>query len=157
MAALNACFAAPMSTAAAPIAMATRLVVLFGELEKNIQTAIEQGQQSRLEGFLTDDFEMWAGPRPGEPVPKADWLKESITHPEAVKFRHIEQVVAKDFGDIVIVSFKWGGETDIFVIDIWKKINGTWKLSTRYAGPAGTLGFDIPGAVYQTPGFQKKF
>lgn len=141
----------------APVAMVTRLVVLFGELEQNIQIAAAQGDQSRLESFLTDDFDMWIGPNPGEPIPRADWVKESIKHPESIKSRHIEQLVAKDFGEFSVVSFKWSGLTDLFVVDIWKAINGTWKLATRYAGPAGTLDLGIPGSDVHKPIFEKKF
>lgn len=135
----------------------TRLVKLTGDLEQSLQSAITVNDQSRIEKLLADNFEMWVGPRPDFPIPRADWIKQSTGHPELTANRTIEQMAVHDFGEIAIANFKWGGTPDLFVIDVWKLSQGNWKLVTRYASPTGPIDQVIPGSDQQNTQLEKKY
>jgi hypothetical protein len=42
-------------------------------------------------------------------------------------------------------------ETLRIVEDVWKRAGDSWKLAVRYAGPAGSRDFVIPGASKDAP------
>lgn len=158
MAGAEAAQVSPASTAKdTPVAMVTRWVQLFGDLEQSLQTAVAQGNQPRIDTLLAEDFEMRIGTRPAEPIPRADWISQSVKHPQSVSSRTIEDMAAHDFGEIVVVSFKWRGSPDLFVVDIWKAVKGEWTLAARYADPAGPSSLVLPGAGRKAPAFEKKY
>jgi hypothetical protein len=135
----------------------TRLVKLFLELENALLTSVHEGVAGDVDKMLADDFEMRVASMPGNPTPRAEWIRQSLSRP-ASSFR-IEQMAVHDFGDVCVVSFLQAGIAgsrrdtagDIFTTDVWKRAGDSWKLAVRYAGPAGGRDFVIPGASKEAP------
>jgi len=135
----------------------TRLVKLFYELEGSLAATLQGGDAAAVEKMLESDFELRAGWIPGNPTPRDEWIRLALGKP-ASAFR-IEQMAVHDYGEIAVVSFlqaavannlrNRGG--DIFTVDVWKRAGDTWKLAVRYASPAGSADFAIPGASTETP------
>lgn len=132
----------------------TRLVQLFSSLESELMTAVQKGNSTAIDKMLADDFELRSGAMPGTPTPRADWLQHSRRQLSAP----IEQMAVHDHGTTAIVSFLWkrGTGKDIFIVDVWSKSGDAWKLSVRYASPAGDQRFTIPGAVFEGLTIEKK-
>jgi len=151
---LSAPFEAVTQPAAGTV---TQFVQIFGELERGLQSAISRNDKSGIDALLSPDFEMWASSRPGAPVPRADWLAQLLSHPDTFSARTITQMAVNGFCDHALVSFKWGGTPDFFVIDNWRNYNGGWLLETRFIGPAGDTQTLIPGLDIKSPVIEKKF
>ena len=135
----------------------TRLVKLFLELEGSLAAGIRGGNASAVDKMLAEDFELRVASTPGNPTPRAEWLRLAMDKPgPSVR---IEQMAVHDFGDVAIVSFLQAAMTaekrdstrDIATVDVWKRTGDTWMLAVRYAGPAGTRSFAIPGASMEPP------
>jgi hypothetical protein len=135
----------------------TRLVKLFLELEGALTTSLHEGNAASVDKTLADDFEMRVASMPGNPTPRAEWIKLALGKP-APAFR-IEQMAVHDFGDVCVVSFLQAGVAgdrreparDIAIVDVWKRAGDSWKLAVRYAGPAGSRDVVIPGASKDAP------
>ncbi len=133
---------ASASTAAGPnekrIPVVTRLVKLFAEQEKALIASVDSGKVDDINEILTEDFEVRTALEPGSPVPRADWVKESINEKHGAK--ELRQMAVHDYGDIAVVSFVRINSTDktteVFIIDVWKRNADKWKLSTRYSSPS---------------------
>jgi len=139
----------------------TRLVKLFLDKESSLIEAIDNQDKKAVSKLLADDFEMRVGAIPGNPVPRAAWIRKSFT--EAKSSSTLEQMAVHDYGKTAVVSFSRlikGADSEqertIFIVDIWTQAAGDWVLSARYAGPAGADASGIPGAVITTPAFEKK-
>jgi len=63
-----------------------------------------------------------------------------------------------DYGTVAVVSYLWKRQArhNIFIVDIWGKSGNAWKLSVRYASPAGDRQFSIPGVVLESLPFEKR-
>jgi Domain of unknown function (DUF4440) len=136
----------------------TRLVKLFMDLEGTLTTGLREGNAAAVDTMLAEDFEMRVASMPGNPTPRAEWIKLSLGKP-ASHFR-IEQMAVHDLGDVSTVSFLQAGVApggrreparDIAIVDVWKRAGDSWKLAIRYAGPAGSRDFVIPGASREAP------
>ena len=104
-------------------------------------------------------IKMRTAPRPGAPTPRAEWIRSSVKGRAA--WTGVEQMAVHDYGEVAVVSFlgrrdAHGAKGHVFVVDIWVRAQGAWKLSTRYAGPVGDRGFIIPGAAAGPP-VEKKY
>ncbi len=137
----------------------TRLVKVFLGLETELDQAVRQGHRARIDELVKDDFEQRTGAQPGSPIPRGDWLTEFSMHAKDIPPLTIEQMAARDLGDIVVVSFKWTerSKAGLFVVDIWKRDGERWKLAARYADPAGQANASVPGSPSEQRIFQKKF
>jgi len=120
------------------IMTATRQVTLFTNLENQLLASIQKKDELSLKALLTDDFEIWMPG--GDPVAGEDWISAVMDHYSLKSFR-INQMSVRDFGDISVVNFvrtqraEHKGKNDsgeYFVVDIWRKDGGSWKLSDRY-------------------------
>ncbi len=135
----------------------TRLVKLFLELESSLAEGLRGGGTTTVDGMLADDFELRVAPAPGNPTPRAEWLRLAMDKPGPPV--RIEQMAVHEFGDVAVVSFlqaamsgdKRDPARDIATVDVWRRAGDAWKLAVRYAGPAGGRGFIIPGASVQAP------
>jgi hypothetical protein len=148
----------PAAGAADPrIPTVTRLVKAFLELEGALDADLRRGDRAAVERMLVDDFELRPGNAPGNPTPRDDWIRLSLAAPPSG--REIEQMAVHDYGDIAVVSFLQAAIAngrrdpgrDVFAIDVWKRASGTWRLAVRYAGPARSPDFALPGASTETP------
>jgi hypothetical protein len=134
----------------------TRLVALYLERETAVSDAIRDGNESALANLLTDDFELRAGARAAVPVPRAEWLREVLRTRDAGE--NIRSIAVHDYGTVAVVSFAMNAKPGaIFVVDVWRVQGAEPKLSVRYASPAGTSQFAIPGAGAAEPGIPKKY
>lgn len=137
----------------------TRLVQLFSGLEQALDGATQQGDV--LDKLLAEDFEMRVGSMPGNPIPRAQWLSQ--IGKRAGLPADIQQMAVHDYDSVAVVSFllkqdkpqKSSG--DIYIVDVWKKSGSNWKLAVRYASPAGSEHFVIPGAALDRPYLDKRY
>ncbi|GAO36091.1 hypothetical protein SCT_1490 [Sulfuricella sp. T08] len=132
----------------------TRLVQLFSTLESELMAALQKGDTTAIDKMLADDFELRSGAMPGTPTPRAEWLRRS--HGQAAA--PIEQMAVHDYGSAAVVSYLWkrGARHDVFIVDVWGKSGDAWKLSARYASPAGDRRFTVPGAALESQPSEKK-
>jgi len=134
----------------------TRSVKLFQERETALADAIRKADASALDKLLTEDFELRAGARAGRPVPRADYLHEVMRSRDAGG--EIATMAVHDLGDVAVVSFTQGNRGgSLFVVDVWRKQGSDWQLAIRYASPAGTTTYAIPGAGADTSEIPKKY
>lgn len=138
----------------------TRLVALFSMLENNLNTALAKHDNMAVQRLLTADFELRSGERPGQPIARADWLRQVQADSPSVS--RIEQMAVHDHGEIAVVSFLWlidagkNSERAVSVVDVWQHANATWQLATRYVAPAGKASYAIPGARFEDSLIEKK-
>src|SRR5262245_43468248 len=85
----------------------SRLVKIFTEHEVQLETLVRERNATAAENLLTDDFELRAGPQPGRPVPRADWLSQSMESPGPDASP--TQMAVHDLGGTAVVSFLRGG------------------------------------------------
>jgi hypothetical protein len=135
----------------------TRLVKLFLDKEAALSAATRTGDSAAVKGFLADDFELRAGHRAANPVPLADWLRE-ITRTKEPGGNATRMAVHDVGGGTAIASFNQDGANgSLFVVDVWRQQGGDWKLAIRYASPAGSPAFAIPGVGPAEPEIPKKY
>jgi ketosteroid isomerase-like protein len=139
----------------------TRLVHEFFQLEDRLGEAVEKRDMPAVSKVLGDDFEMRVDTMPGNPVPRAAWIKQSFAEPESSSA--MEQMAVHGFGKIAIVSFLWKIKAaksqvvrDVFIVDTWRQEAGAWKLAVRYAAPAAQGDYPVPGVPIIEPAFEKK-
>lgn len=138
----------------------TRLVQQFTTLENSLIESIRKQDSTALQKTLTDDFEMRISASPGVPTPRAEWIQRLFKEPVAVS--GIEQMAVHDFGNTAVVSFRGrrdalGAAGNLFIVDVWIRSQGAWRLSIRYASPAGDRQLVIPGAATELPTIEKKY
>jgi hypothetical protein len=115
----------------------SRLVVQFTAREAQLAERFRAGDAQGAGQMLTDDFELRAGSQPGRPVPRAEFIGQSIQSPGARDAP--AQMAVHDLGDTMAVSFLQragaaGG--DLFIVDVWRRAGDEWKLAIRYVAPA---------------------
>jgi ketosteroid isomerase-like protein len=148
--------------AGARVPTVTRLVKQFLELESALAADLLRGDRAAVERMLVDDFELRAGSAPGNPTPRADWIRLALAAPPSGY--EIEQMAVHDYGDVAVVSFLQAATAngrrdparDLFTVDVWKRADGAWRLGVRYAAPAGSRDVAIPGAATEAP-FPKRY
>lgn len=140
----------------------TRLVKIVIGLETDLAEHLRGGRGPAAEALLTDDFELRLSNGPGQPVPRAEWLKEALARPGPMPA--FEQVAVHEYGELAVASFHRrvpaeGGtkaETQ-FIVDVWKRNGDNWKLATRYAAPAGGADFTSVGAGVREAPIHKRY
>ena len=138
------------------VSTVTRLVKLFLEKEASLGVAVRNADATALGALLTDDFELRTGARAASPIPRADWMREVLRTRDPGG--EIGRMAVHDFGAIAIASFTQsapGGPA--FVVDVWRAQGTDWKLAVRYANPAGSSAFAIPGGSASEPEIPKKY
>jgi hypothetical protein len=134
----------------------TRLVKLFLEKEAALGTAVRNADATALGALLTEDFELRAAARAASPIPRADWMRELLRTRDPGG--DISRMAVHDFGAIAIASFTQGAAGGaMFVVDVWRGQGIDWKLAVRYASPAGSPAFAIPGGNASEPEIPKKY
>ena len=134
----------------------TRLVKLFIDREAALADAIRAGDQKRTQEFLTDDFEMRVGAASANPIPRAEWLADMMRTRDPGEAA--SGMAVHDLNGTAVASFtQRRGANAIFVVDVWRAAGSDWKLAIRYAAPAGTAAFHIPGAAAMPPEIPKKY
>ena len=134
----------------------TRLVKLFLEKEASLGAAVRNGDATALGELLSDDFELRTGARAASPIPRAAWMREVLRTRDPGG--EISRMAVHDFGAVAIASFTQdttGGP--LLVVDVWRGQGMDWKLAVRYASPAGSPSFAIPGGSAREPEIPKKY
>jgi hypothetical protein len=135
----------------------SRLVLLFSEQETRLAERIAARDQAAVGQMLTEDFELRAGSQPGRPIPRADWMRQSLQSPGPVVAPR--EMAVHDLGNAAIVSFlqRADGNANLFVVDVWRRAGEEWKLAIRYAAPAGPGNVAIPGVPPEKSEFPKRY
>ncbi len=134
----------------------TRLVKVFLDKEALLGAAVRNADAAALGTLLTEDFELRTGARAGTPIPRAEWMRELLRTREPGG--DIAGMAVHDFGGVAVASFTQGSAGGpIFVVDVWRGQGADWKLAVRYASPAGSAAFAIPGAGPGEPEIPKKY
>ena len=130
------------SPASRPAPTPTRGMVVFGNLEQDLATALAAGRVADADKLLAADFEQRDAAAPAQPLPRAEWLA-SRRAGEALPTR--SQVTVHDFGSLAIVSFissvvssPPSTPRDVFLVDVWRNESGNWQLQVRYQAPVAT-------------------
>jgi hypothetical protein len=118
------------------ISILSRAAKIFSENEQALDDALRNHDEAELAKLLAADFELRRAENPGEPVPRADWLKLAAPDPQS----HRGQMTVHDHGEIAIASFRRvqpsagaeQPESQAYVVDVWKKQGQGWQLLTRY-------------------------
>jgi len=151
---------APSHAAAADVTtgvpIVTRLVKLYLEREAAFATAVRAGDAAAIGQFLTDDFELRTGARAARPIPRADFVATLVRTRDPGG--EVASMAVHDLGNAAIVSFTQGSRSGVtFVVDVWRQQGSDWKLAIRYASPAGSETYPIPGAGPGEPEIPKKY
>jgi ketosteroid isomerase-like protein len=166
--AASVCFTSPVAAddAAGRVPTVTRLVKIFSMLENDWSDAVRQRNTAVVEKMVAPDFEMRTAAAPGVPIPRADWMRQSMIDPSFAS--HTEQMAAHDYGNVVVVSFLWnvdataGGDAAasvaarFFVVDTWMQDGGNWRIGARYVAPA-TSDARVPGLPRDISEIPKKY
>jgi hypothetical protein len=124
------------------IAILSRSVMVFSQLEQSLDAALSGNDQAAQEKLLAADFELRPASNPGVPMARAEWLKGD--KPSANS--EMSQMAVHDHGTLAIASFLRSTPSDqpdqpaklTFVVDVWKKQGSDWQLDTRYEADAGS-------------------
>ena len=128
------------------IITATRQVVIFTDLEKQMLRAIQSKDQSGLSKLVSDDciIEM----PDADPLPCDDWMKTVLSKDYMLKTFVVRQLSVVDGADVMVVKFdrvqqsSFKGKPDggeFFVIDVWKKDGADWKLASRFVSKVSSV------------------
>jgi len=138
------------------VPIVTRLVKLYLEREAALSAVVRAGDSNAIGQFLTDDFELRAGARAARPIPRADFVATLARTRDPGG--EVSSMAVHDLGNTAIVSFTQGNRGGAtFVVDVWRQQGSDWKLAIRYASPAGSEAYPIPGAGPAEPEIPKKY
>jgi hypothetical protein len=128
---------AQSDTGAMRVPTVTRLVQMFSELEGRLDAAAREHDAAAFDRLLHADFELRNAARPGTPLPRAEFVQQTLDRPMAPA--RIEQMAVHDIA-AAIVSFlrrSTDAAATLFVVDVWGRTGDDWRLQVRYAGPGG--------------------
>lgn len=127
--------AGPQETATGRIPTVSRLVQLFSSLEIEWMEAASRGDASALAKLVADDFEGRNDQAPGVPTPRAEFLAAA----RGVAAPTPSEMAVRALGDVAVVSCRMrrGDERGPFVVDVWVRTGGGWKVVARYASGSG--------------------
>lgn len=127
---------------------ATKQVVMFTDLEKQLLRAVKNKDQAGLSNLVSDDcmIEM----PDADSLPCDDWMKSVLSKDYVLQTFMVRQLSVVDGPDSSVVKFdrvqesSFKGKPDggeFFVVDVWKKIGDAWKLANRYVSKVGSVPF----------------
>jgi hypothetical protein len=91
-------------------------------------------------------------------VPRVEFIADAAKHHPVSGAA--SRMAVHDLGSAAIVSFVQGDDATraVFVVDVWRRQPAAdWKLAIRYASPAGSPEFVIPGAGSPPTEIPKKY
>lgn len=149
---------APISGNNTRVSQLTRSVKNFSELETELIAALKTNNQDKLKHLLAEDFEMRQASKPDNPIPYADWLKNSLAEASSYS-TDIEQMSVHDLNQTAIVNFLWQPSTEskFFIVDIWRLNGKNWQLAIRYLTPIADINTKIPGFIPNEQEIEKKY
>ncbi|MFB3815197.1 MAG: DUF4440 domain-containing protein [Terriglobales bacterium] len=115
---------------------ATRVLLLFTGLERELLVALQQDDRQTQERLLSGDFRVWSPDAGQYPLSRQRWLA-STTGP-AHGAASIRRLAVRELGRFNVVSFSLSrGTGEEFIVDLWHNVNGWWKLTDRYVSKLG--------------------
>ena len=121
----------------ANIPVVTRLVQIYSEAEQRLAQAINRKDLAEIDRLVASDFELRSANNIGVPVPRAEWVEQSLKN--APQLTSIAQMAVHEYGDVRVVSFLMArqaaapSEPAIAVVDVWVQSGETSVLKVRYA------------------------
>ncbi len=143
------------------IPVVTRLVQLYSQLEQSLAEAINRKDLREVNRLVASDFELRSGGSIGAPVPRADWLEQSLK--DAPLSVSIGQMAVHEYDNVRVVSFLMTRpdaarpEPPIAIVDVWLQSGDSSVLKVRYAAiqESGSSAL-VPGEVPR-PRIEKRF
>ena len=135
------------------IPVVTRLVQSYSDYEQRLAEAINRKDTGEIDRLVAPDFELRSATNIGVPVPRAEWLAQSLKQRPTTM--SIGQMAVHDYGNIRVVSFvlKPTGaarrEPAIAVVDVWMQSAESSILKTRYAAVQALPSIRVPGETRQ--------
>lgn len=161
MAATVICLVAPAVSAQAQtvrsqVPVVTRLVQIYSENERRLADAINRRDSGEIDRLVASDFELRSAADIGTPVPRADWLAQSLSKPPSELT--IGQMAVHDYGDVRIVSFLMTrtGAPAIAVVDVWLQSGAASVLKVRYTA-LQAQGAGRPSGEISQPPIEKRY
>jgi len=131
----------------------TRLVQTYSDYEQRLAEAINRKDTGEIDRLVAPDFELRSAKNIGVPIPRADWLAQSLKErPSTIS---IGQMAVHDYGNIRVVSFvmkptgAYRREPAIAVVDVWMQSAESSILKTRYATIQTVPALRVPGETQQ--------
>jgi hypothetical protein len=137
----------PPQHASQRVAITTRLVTVFSELETEWLQGVQQKDSAALDRLLGQDF-LELSPNVVGPVPREDW-QQRVFAQELRSFRLRQMAVRSLNEETAVASFvlsesvQSGGalqERNSFVVDVWTRTIGRWVCTGRYVSPVSGAG-----------------
>jgi len=132
------------------IPVVTRLVQLYSDYEQRLAEAINRKDNGEIDRLVATDFELRPTRNIGVPVPRADWIAQSVKERSAAM--SIGEMAVHDYGNIRIVSFVMKNAVagrGVAVVDVWMQSGESSILKVRYAAVQTTRSLRVPGEVRQ--------
>jgi hypothetical protein len=132
------------------IPVVTRLVQLYSDYEQRLAEAINRKDNGEIDRLVATDFELRPTSNIGVPVPRADWIAQSVKERSAAML--IGEMAVHDYGNIRIVSFVMKNaiaRRGVAVVDVWMQSGESSILKVRYAAVQTTRSLRVPGEVRQ--------
>ena len=107
----------------------TRTAKQFGDLEIRIDDAARKHDQAALEKLLAPRFEQRDAAAPGQPLPRADFIRHLLAQSRGDGFP-MGDIAVHEFGTTAVVSYA----ATQFVVDVWVKSGDDYQLAVRYIG-----------------------
>jgi hypothetical protein len=126
---LVAASAAASAQAPGRVMTMTRTAKQFGDLEIRIDDAARKHDQAALEKLLAPRFEQRDAAAPGQPLPRADFIRRLLAQSGGDGFA-IGDIAVHEFGKTAVVSYA----ATQFVVDVWVKNGDEYQLAVRYTG-----------------------
>lgn len=128
------------------------------QLEEALLRAIGTRDAAALERLLGDGFEMIEAQQPDLPVGRQAWIASVLRAPR--RPWEFGQIGVQQLGEVAIASMQLqsvgGALAPLFIVDVWRREDGVWRLLTRHAGPASGPLEPIPGHA-EPQGAPKKY
>lgn len=128
------------------IMTATRQVVMFTLLEKQMMQAVQKKDKTALKAMLTDQTAIHMPD--ADPLAGDDWVDSVMSKDFALNAFGIRQVDVADLGTAAVVAYdriqdsRFKGKSDggeFLVVDLWKKDGDNWKLADRYVSKVSSV------------------
>ena len=138
------------------IITATKQVVMFTDLEKQMLTAVQKKDKSALEAMLTEEFVVEMPD--ADTLPGEDWVDSVMGKDFNLKSFVVRQMSVAQLGDAAVVKYDripeatYQGKPDggeFFVVDVWTKSGDSWKLANRYVSKVSSVPY-VPRPVKPT-------
>jgi ketosteroid isomerase-like protein len=139
------------------IVTATKQVVVFSALEKQMLESVRKKDKAGLKAMLTEEMTIHLPDT--DPLTGDDWVDSVMSRDFNLKSFVVRQMDVVELGTAAVVGYdriqdstfkdqKDGGE--FYVVDQWQKDGDSWKLANRYVCKVGSVPVLPKGPVRPT-------